>query len=56
MTTLHLPRERETAEILGIPHAEYTQAGLTPIAYFKGEGFRPAARIPLHAVAHWNAW
>ena len=55
-TTLHLAFEREVAEILGIPYDEYTQAGLTPIAYFKGEDFAPAARIPLDSITHWNGW
>ena len=31
-TTLHLPNERETAELLGIPFDRYTQGGLFPIA------------------------
>ena len=55
-TTLHLVYEREVAEVLGIPYAEYTQAGLTPIAYYTGDGFRPAARVPLDAITHWNGW
>jgi nitroreductase len=55
-TTLHLAFELEVAEILGIPYEEYTQAGLTPIAYFKGEDFAPAARIPLESITHWNGW
>jgi nitroreductase len=55
-TTLHLVYEREVADILGIPYAEYTQGGLTPIAYYSGDGFRPAARIPLESITHWNGW
>jgi nitroreductase len=55
-TTLHLVYEREVAQILGIPYEEFTQAGLTPIAYFTGEGFKPAARIPLDSITHWNGW
>jgi len=55
-TTLHLVHEREVAEILGIPHDKYTQAGLTPIAFYTGEGFRPAERIPLETITHWNGW
>jgi len=55
-TTLHLVYEREVAEILGIPYGEYTQAGLTPIAYYKGEDFAPAARLPLESITHWNGW
>lgn len=56
LTTLHLVYEREVAEILGIPYEKYTQAGMSPIAFFTGETFRPAARIPVDTVAHWNAW
>lgn len=56
MTTLHLVYEREVAEILGIPYDEYTQAGLTPIAYFTGDGFRPAPRLPAEDLACWNEW
>jgi nitroreductase len=55
-TTLHLVYEREVADVLGIPFEEYTQAGMTPIAYFTGDGFRPALRLPLEDVVHWNGW
>ncbi len=56
LTTLHLPYEREAAEVLGIPFEEVTQVGMTPVAYYTGEGFRPAARIPLDGVLHWERW
>jgi nitroreductase len=55
-TTLHLAYEREVADILGIPYDECTQAGLTPIAYYTGDGFAPAERIPLDSITHWNGW
>jgi len=55
-TTLHLVYEREVAEILGIPYEEYTQAGMTPIGFYTGEGFRPAERVPLDTITHWNGW
>ena len=55
-TTLHLVYERECAQILGIPYDSYTQAGLTPIAYTQGEAFRPATRLPLETVVHWEGW
>ncbi len=55
-TTLHLVYEREVAEILGIPFERYTQAGMTPIAYYTGDGFAPAARVPLDSITHWNGW
>jgi nitroreductase len=55
-TTLHLPKEREAAELLGIPYEQYTQAGLFPIAYTIGTDFKPAARLPLDGLVHWDTW
>jgi nitroreductase len=55
-TTLHLYREREMAELLGIPHAEQTQVGLFPVAYTKGIDFRPADRRASEARVFWNRW
>ena len=55
-TTFHLAHEQECAEILGIPYEKYTQAGLTPIAYSKGSEFKPAPRIPLQSVVHFESW
>lgn len=56
LTTLHLPYEREAAEVLGIPYERVTQVGMTPLAYYRGEGFQPAARIPLDNILHWESW
>lgn len=57
-TTLHLvgDGEREAAEILGIPHDKYSQAGLFPIAYTVGTDFKPASRLPASEVSHWDTW
>lgn len=55
-TTLHLPSEKEAAELLGIPYDRITQAGLFPVAYTKGTDFKPASRLPLSDVLHWNGW
>jgi nitroreductase len=55
-TTLHLPNEREAAELLGIPYERCTQVGLIPVAYTLGTDFRPAPRQPLDQVLHWNRW
>ncbi len=54
-TTLHLSAEAQVAKRLGIPD-NVTQAALLPIAYFKGEDFKPARRIPGHQVTSWNTW
>ncbi len=55
-TTYHLDLEREAADLLGIPYDEYMQAGLIPVAYYKGQDFRPAKRKAVADVTHWNRW
>ena len=55
-TSLHLPAEAEVAELLGIPHDRYTQAGLFPVAYTKGTDFKPASRVPASDLTHWDTW
>ena len=54
-TTLHLRYEKETAEILGIP-SNITQAALFPVAYFTGDDFKPAKRVPATELTYWNSW
>jgi nitroreductase len=54
-TSLHLSYEREIADLLGIP-AEVRQGALIPTAYYTGDTFRPAARLPLGEVAHFDHW
>lgn len=55
-TTLHLPNEREVADLLGVPFDRYTQAGLFPIAYTVGTDFKAASRLPLDHILHWDTW
>lgn len=55
-TTLHLPYEKEAAEILGIPYEKITQTALMPVAYTLGTDFKPATREPLDNVLHWDKW
>ena len=55
-TTLHLPNEREVAELLGIPYDTVTQGGLFPIAYTKGTDFKLAKRLPGSDLSHWDEW
>lgn len=54
-TTLHLRYEQEIAALLGIPD-DVTQAALLPVAYFTGEDFQPAKRIPAREVTSWDTW
>ena len=53
-TTGHLWREQELAELLGIPHAIYMQAGVFPVAYTLGTDFKPAYRKPVSEILSWN--
>ncbi len=57
-TTLHLHRggERAVADVLGIPADDVTQAGLLPVAYTIGTEFRPAERLGVERIVHWNRW
>jgi len=55
-TTLHLNCEKEAADLLGIPYADVMQAGLLPVAYYKGSTFKAAARPPEAQIAHWDSW
>jgi nitroreductase len=54
-TTLHLQYEKEIAELLGIPDT-FTQTVLLPVAYFKGEDFQPARRLPVREVTYRDGW
>ena len=55
-TTIHLHREQEMADLLGIPYDTHIQAGLFPIAYTIGTDFRPALRHPAKEVTAYNRW
>lgn len=54
-TTMHLAKEREVAELLGIP-STVTQAALFPVAYTIGTEFRPAARPPAETITSFDGW
>jgi nitroreductase len=54
-TTLHLVREREAAELLGIP-AHVQQGALIPVAHTKGTEFKPGPRRDLDRILHVNGW
>lgn len=55
-TTLHLAREREVAEIVGIPYDEVQQVCLSPVAHTVGTDFRPADRPEPETIIHWDTW
>jgi nitroreductase len=55
-TTVASRREREIAELLGVPFADYTQVGLFPIAYTIGADFKRAWRKPVSEVLTYNGF
>jgi nitroreductase len=55
-TTLHVLKEREVADVLGIPYDRVVQTVLTPVAFTKGTDFKPAARPDPDAIIHWDTW
>ena len=54
-TTLHIRREREVAELLGIPE-DVTQTVLLPVGYYKGTDFKRVKRPPVADWTHWDRW
>ena len=54
-TTVHLAFEQEASHLLGIP-ADWTQAALLPVAYYTGDDFLPAKRLPAVDLTHWDTW
>jgi nitroreductase len=54
-TTLHLEREAEVAELLGLPPGIH-QGALVPTAFYTGDTFRPAPRASLDEILHIDRW
>jgi nitroreductase len=55
ITTGHLFRKQEAAELLGVPDG-FVQACLVPVAYFTGDDFKPAVRRPVEELTYWDRW
>ncbi len=54
-TTIHLFQEQAISELLGIPD-DWTQTVLFPVAYYTGDDFKPAHRLPSDTMTHWDSW
>jgi nitroreductase len=54
-TTIHLFFHDEASELLAIP-PEWTQTALFPVAYYTGDDFRPAHRLPAGPMIHHDTW
>jgi nitroreductase len=55
-TTLHLQREEDAADLLGIPYESVSQVALLPVAYTVGTDFQPAKRGPVEDITYWDTW
>jgi nitroreductase len=55
-TTMTCRREAEVGAIVGVDHTKFTHAGMFPIAYTIGTDFKPASRLDLSTITHWNTW
>jgi nitroreductase len=54
-TAVHLDREREVADLLGLPPT-VRQGALLPTAHPLRGTFRPGPRLPLEQVLHHDGW
>lgn len=54
-TTIHLGRDNEVAELLGIPDG-VSQVVLLPVAWTIGTEFRPVARKPASQITFFDTW
>ncbi|MCB2059174.1 MAG: nitroreductase family protein [Novosphingobium sp.] len=54
--TVTARREKEIADLLGIPYEEYTQVGFFPVAYTIGTDFKKAWRKPVSEVLSYNGF
>ena len=55
LTTLHLLKEQEAADLLGIPEG-IMQVGLLPVGYTRGTDFKRAERPDAETIVHWDGW
>jgi nitroreductase len=55
LTTLHLLKAQEAAEVLGLPET-LTQCAMLPVGYTKGTDFKRAERPGPETIVRWNGW
>lgn len=55
VTTSHLWFASEVADVLGIPEG-VEQVAMMPVAYYTGTTFKPAERLPVESMVHWERW
>ena len=50
------PRERDAAEVLGIPYERVQQVALITLGYSLGTDFKPGRRVALERVVRYERW
>jgi nitroreductase len=55
-TTVGLFKEREIADVVGIPFDDVQQACMTPLAHTIGTDFKRAQRPDPDTIIHWDTW
>jgi nitroreductase len=55
LTTLHLLKAAEAAQVLGLPDT-LTQCAMLPVGYTKGTDFKRAERPGPETIVRWNGW
>jgi nitroreductase len=56
LTTVHLPHERDVADVVGLPHDRVTQVALVAVGHLAAPVRNTAPRLPLDQVMAWNRW
>jgi nitroreductase len=54
-TSIHLIHEDEVKAVLNVPES-VSLAALIPVAYFTGDDFKAAKRVPARERTYWNGW
>ena len=55
-TTVHLPRARDAAAVLGIPFERVQQVALITLGYTLGTDFKPGRRVALERIVRYERW
>jgi hypothetical protein len=56
LTSIGLAYEEDSAKILGMAFPDVMQGALIPLAYSIGTEFKPAHRLPVDQITHWDTW
>jgi nitroreductase len=55
LTTLSMMHDGEVSALLGIPESAF-HCGIIPVAYYTGDSFRAARRLPIDSIVSYERW